>query len=401
MLERAEKPTEPNPVAAARAARPQHQLVALQRQVGNAAVARLVQRDAIPGFAQRGGTCEPASLLTAFLVWDRELGSPGVANGNMISACDAAQMFMLNHRTQLLSGVDRRFNNVGEYDATLATVARVRLALQTGVPATEAQFQDLADALSRVFYSADQAMRTMGITANQTQYNKLGDILGSVELTGLRPGEIAQIHWYVRGKPGRPAPSSNYHAFVIGRKANGTWFLSDQGDQPPFLLRDIPELATLRSQLNAAAADSRSWIDTRPTTARAVLTTVGVTVLTQPEQVEARHRRLVPPGQSLGIVDPPGWSRDIAMVTWDWVGTADSLAAARGLFPSSGIGHGFVIVEQPPGVFNVAKTNPVSEKGLSGTFTANGLLTSSTFVHVWLQLATADGIHRPALTPVY
>ncbi|MEV0682009.1 hypothetical protein AB0I60_36350 [Actinosynnema sp. NPDC050436] len=89
------------------------------------------------------------------------------------------------------------------------------------------------------------------------------------------------------------------------------------------------------------------------------------------------------------------------MLTWDWIGTAGSLAAARGLFPSSGTGHGFVIVEQPAGVFNVAKTNPVSESALSGTFTAGGLLTSSTFVRVWLQLVTADGIHRLAPTPVY
>ncbi|MFJ7217410.1 hypothetical protein [Amycolatopsis sp. NPDC098790] len=109
MFDRTEKPARPHPLTAARPARPQHWLAGLQRQAGNAAVAALVQRDAVPGFAQRGGTCEAASLLTAFLVWDREFGSPGVANGNLISACDAAQMFMVEHRTELLIGIDRRF----------------------------------------------------------------------------------------------------------------------------------------------------------------------------------------------------------------------------------------------------------------------------------------------------
>jgi hypothetical protein len=48
--------------------------------------------------------------------------------------------------------------------------------------------------------------------------------------TGLTPGQIAQIECYVNTRSitnGVSAPSTGYHAFLIGRKAGGSWFLSD------------------------------------------------------------------------------------------------------------------------------------------------------------------------------
>lgn len=318
---------------------PTHRLETLQRLAGNAAVAGILQRDAVPGYAQRGDTCQPASLLTAFLVWDRELSSPGMPNGNMLSACDAVLLHLAGRQAQLVTRLGRT-----TYDDVVATVERVRAALGApGSTASEAQFQDLAVALSRVFDSTAAALQVMGIRLDEQGYDTLAEIFGSPELAGLTPGQIAQIEWYVNTRViqnGRSVPSMGYHAFLTGRKADGTWFLSDQGNQPPLVLR-APSLGALRSALDSAVAAGQSWLDTRPSARRLLLTWSGVRVLSAPEQIEPRHRRLLPPGQALGTLDPGRLRLDIAMVTWDWIGMANSLSEARGLFSSAGWGTRF------------------------------------------------------------
>jgi hypothetical protein len=379
-----------------------HRLEALQRQAGNAAVNALVQRDPVPGFSQRGDTCQPASLLTAFLVWDRDFASPGTPHGNVLSACDAALLYLQANRPALIS----RLGGVTGYDRVVATVNRVRTALAApGAAMGEPQFQELAEALSQVFDDTESALRAMGGQMTSAGYDTLAEIFGSAQLTGLTPGQVAQIEWYVHTRViqnGQSGAARGYHAFLIGRQADGSWYLSDQGTTPALVLH-APSLNGLRSSLDAAAASGRSWIDTRPSQRRHLLEWTGVHLLTAPEQIEPRHRRLLPPGQPVGVVNP-GWRwPDIPLVTWDWVGTANGLAGARALFPSSGSGHSFVIGELPVGVFNVAKATPVTERGLTGTFTPAGLLATAPpqFLHAWLQLGTASGALRMGLTGVY
>ena len=246
----------------------------------------------------------------------------------------------------------------------------------------------------------DATLRAVGAPSTSTGYDTLAQIFGSPELKGLSPGQVAQIEWYVDTKAiqaGQTVPASGYHAFLIGRHATGTWYLSDQGNQPPLVLQasDLPDL---RAALDAASASKRSWLDTRSTTQRRQLTWTGVRVFDKPDSIDTRHRRILPPGQDLGMLDPPGWGRDIRMVTWDWVGTASSLGAARALFGSTGVGHGFVIAEMPAGMFNVAKTNPVATSAFEGTFAPSGLLVQSPNLgHCWLQLANADSSRRELL----
>jgi hypothetical protein len=374
----------------------------LQRQAGNAAVSVLVQRDPVPGFSQRGDTCQPASLLTAFLVWDRDFASPGTPHGNVLSACDAVLLYLQSNKPALIA----RLGGLTGYTDVVATVNRVRTGLAApGAAMAESQFQELADALSRVFDDTESALRAMGGRLGSTGYDTLGEIFGSAELTGLTPGQIAQIEWYIHTRViqgGQNVAARGYHAFLIGRLADGTWYLSDQGPIPALVLR-APSLGGLRSSLNAAAAAGQSWIDTRPTLRRYQLEWTGVHLLSVPEQIEPRHRRLLPPGQPLGVVDPGRLRFNIPLVTWDWVGMANSLAGARALFPGSGHGHSFVIGELPAGVFNVAKATPVTEPGFSGSFTPAGLLATvpAQFLHAWLQLATAGGTLRMGLTTVY
>ncbi|NGY64984.1 hypothetical protein G7043_39325 [Lentzea sp. NEAU-D13] len=402
MREHAKPVSQPARPVAATPPATRHQLEALQRQVGNTAVNALVQRDPVPGFSQRGDTCHPASLLTAFLVWDRDLASPGRPHGNMLSACDGALLYLQANRPVLIT----RLGGATGYGRVVATVNRVRAALAApGAAMSEPQFQELAEALSQVFDDSASALRAMGGQATSDAYDTLDLIFHSAQLTGLTPGQIAQIEWYVHTRViqnGQSVAARGYHVFLIGRQADGSWYLSDQGTTPALVLH-APNLDALRTSLNAAAASGQSWIDTRPTQRRHTLDWTGVHLLTAPEQIEPRHRRLLPPGQPLGVVNP-GWRwRDIPLVTWDWVGMASGLAGARALFPGSGHGHSFVIGELPVGVFNVAKATPVTQQGLSGTFTPAGLLATAPpqFLHAWLQLGTASGALAASLTSVY
>lgn len=402
MREHAIRRARPLPPSTAPPRTGEHPLTALQRSAGNTAVAGSLQRDAIPGFSQTGDTCQPASLLTAFLIWDRERASPGTPNRDMISACDAVAIHLNANRAAL----DTRLTaaEVGRIEGLL-TRTRALLATPTGA-INEGQYQELATALARLFDSTDAAARVMGFALVDRQYDTLGEIFGSPELSGLTPGQIAQVEWYVHTRViqnGQAGTGTGYHVFLVGRKGDGTWFLSDQGQSPAVTLR-APDLGSLRAALDAAAASGRSWIDTRPTSRRIPLTWTGVHILSSPAALEPRHRALLPPGVAIGMANT-GWSlsRNVPVVTWDWVGMADSLAGARGLFASSGFGHGFVVFELPQGMFNVVKTNPVSSAAVSGTFEPGGPLASSPrgFVHVWVQMRTVGTSPGTAWVGVY
>jgi hypothetical protein len=391
-----------------RAREPTHWVQRLQRDAGNRAVASAlsVQRDQplVPAYAQKGETCEPASIVTALITWDREANNSADPNGNVNSVCDAALLHLAANKATLVARLGAGGKDgTAEFNSAVATVQGVQADARAGTSTSETNYQNLATVLSRLFDSVDSTMRALGVRTTMAGYDTLGEIFRSPELSGLTPGQIAQVEWYVNAKAatqnGQQVPAAGYHAFLVGRKttANGTWFLSDQGNQPPLVL-EAADLAGLKGALDAAAASGRSWLDTRPTTRRLQLTSTGVRILDKPEDVEARHRKLLPPGQSLGDLKGKLF---IPMVTWDWVGTATSLSGARALFGSTGLGHGFVIAELPAGTFNVVKTNPVPDSMFKSTMSPAGLLVSTPpgVLHSWLQLANA-GSSRPDLLPV-
>jgi hypothetical protein len=60
----------------------------------------------------------------------------------------------------------------------------------------------------------------MSPTSSTAGIGSFSDIMSSPQLSGLRPGQIAQISWYVRTNPTR----AGLHAFLIGRLNTGDWF---------------------------------------------------------------------------------------------------------------------------------------------------------------------------------
>lgn len=374
----------------------------VQGQMGRSPPTTL-RRVPLPGFSQGAhDTCQPASMLSALIIQDRERASPTNPNSNLVEICNAALIYLQQNRAALIAqwsagGADGllHFNN------SVATATRIRDDLRpTGSVVTQTQYQDLAVVLSELGSSSDEIMRRLGLAASASEdaQDSLDGIFGSPLVTGLAPGQVDQIEWYVNTTvaltSGQTVPSKGYHMFLIGRGRTGDWFLSDQGQATPFEIT-APDLARLRQSLASAAASGRSWIVTDPAMRRLVLTWSGVHRIAN-QDFNQPHRRLAVPGTFLAEVDA-GWDVTGQRVsTWDFVGIAYSRPDAEALFPSSGNGHGFLVGEMPAGVFNVWKTNPVSADNMAASKidasdSTGGLLVRSpnVFLHAWLYLRTS------------
>jgi hypothetical protein len=369
--------------------------------LGSAGTAGTVslQSSSLPGFAQRGDTCEPASLITALIIWDRERADPANPNANIVGVCNTALIYLAQDKSALVAkwsvgGAD----GAKIYADRVSTLTRIRDdARRVSSAVTESQYQDIGIILSNLGSDIDSIMGKLGLSRTIEAQNTLADMFSSPTLTGLAAGQIAQIEWYVRKTDvtlsGEKVPGRGYHVFLIGRTKTGEWFLADQGNNPPLNLqgKDLPDL---KAKLYEAAKTGRSWIETDPSVSRRPMTSTGVRVLGKPA-FEQKHKALAPPGTFLAKLDGD------SVNAWDFVGIAYSMGDARALFPGTGDGHGFLVGEMPAGVFNVYKTNPVSvhknlwtgEEKFAGTIdsSAGGLLAQSTraFEHAWLQLVDA------------
>ncbi|HJQ67522.1 MAG TPA: DUF4157 domain-containing protein, partial [Blastocatellia bacterium] len=381
-----------------------HELAHVVQQRAGGSAQPFLQRVPLPGFTQGAhDTCQPASMLSALIIQDRERADPANPNANMVGICNAALIYLHQNREALITrwssgGADgvRRFND------SVSTVTRIRDALRpSGSTVSQSHYEDLAVILSEFGDSSDSIMRHLSLAPSSAEQllESMDAIFGSPLMTGLMPGQVNQIEWYVRttatnATTGQPYPTTGYHMFLIGRQQTGEWYLSDQGRNPAFEIT-APDLATLRQNMVSAEASGRSWIITNPTMRRIPLTWSGVHRVGG-QDFTRPHRQLAAPGTFLAEVDA-GWTVTGERVsTWDFVGIAYSQADARALFPSTGNGHGFLVGEMPAGVFNVWKTNPVSTDNLAATEidrgdSGGGLLVRSpnVFMHAWLHLRTS------------
>ena len=97
----------------------------------------------------------------------------------------------------------------------------------------------------------------MSPTSSTAGIGSFSDIMSSPQLSGLRPGQIAQISWYVRTNPTR----AGLHAFLIGRLNTGDWFLHDQGTSPATRLI-AGSLPDLQSAILIETRAGRYWLFT-------------------------------------------------------------------------------------------------------------------------------------------
>ncbi len=379
-----------------------HELAHVLQQSGRA-TPNTIQRQSVPlpDYRQKGDTCDPASLTSALILWDRESAGSGDPNANIVGVCNAALIFMTQNKATLVAqygtgGADGSKTFDDNYNQLTATRDRLRGA---GKVATEVEYQGLSIILSGFGSDADEVLRKLGLKkpATESAENSLADIFADPALNALKPGETAQILWYVNvrtvdtsGKDLGVQPS--YHAFLIGKSKAGTWFLSNQADTPPLHL-EASTLADLRTALDKASAAGQTKISTNPSLTRLLMTWTGVKVLPQQDYSQP-FRSLAPPGTFLAEVDETTFCCGERLTAWDFVGTGYSDKDINALLASSGTGHGFLIGEMPAGVFSVYKTNPVTDpKNAAATKididdSRDGLLMKSVFVHAWLKLRT-------------
>jgi len=383
-----------------------HELAHVVQQSGTARPATLQRQSvSLPDFQQKGDTCDPASLTTALILWDRENAGSGDPNANIVGVCNAALIFMMQSKASLVQqysagGADgaKTFND----NVNQLTAMRGRLR-GAGTAAIESEYQSLSTILSGFGADVDTVLRKLGLKkpATESRNDSLAEIFADSALNALKPGEVAQILWYMDVKLKDTSgndlgTTQESHAFLIGRAKAGAWFLSNQADTPPLHL-EAATLADLRAALDKAKAAGKTRLSTDPSLRRQLMTAAGVNVLPQQDYSQP-FRALASPGTFLAEVDETTICCGERVSTWDFVGTAYSDKDIDALLASSGTGHGFLVGEMPAGVFSVYKTNPVTDKDnvratkIDTGDSTGGLLVKSpaVFVHAWLKVRTAS-----------
>jgi hypothetical protein len=383
-----------------------HELAHVVQQSGRVMPTTLQRKSVpLPDYQQQGETCDPASLATALILWDRENAATSDPNSNIVGICNAALIYMMQNKATLVSqysagGADgaKTFND----NSNQLTAMRNRLR-DAGTAATEVEYQSSSTILSGFGSDVHEVLRKLGLKkpATESQKDTLAEIFADAALNGLKPGEVAQIIWYMTVKQVDSSGKNlgtvpELHAFLIGRANAGTWFLSNQGDKPPLHL-ETGTLPDLHAALDKAAAAGQTGLITDPSLRRLLLTTTGIKILAR-QNYSQPFRALAPPGTFLAEVDETTFCCGERLTTWGFVGTAYSDKDIDALLASSGTGHGFLLGEMPPGVFTVYKTNPVTDKNnaratkIDKGDSSNGLLMRSTavFVHAWLKPRTAS-----------
>jgi hypothetical protein len=386
-------------------------------------VARQAKAQEFPGFSQgEYVTCGAASLISALMIWDRERKDPNAPNTLLVAACNTVLVYMDNHKQSLIKGWNaisiKGTTGHGQeiYDETFDSITTVRDAAKAlKAQITESQYQDLGLALYVLYknnstagltrYQMQQIQDTLGIGATKSEAGTSFDDLLD-KLTGLQPGQIAQISWYSRGKTQANGMAFfTPHAFLVGRFQRGAWFVSDQGAKPPTEL-EAPNLILLKAAIraNTQARDEGIHTGGLPTQSIGGMQFVqinpgtGVMILGERAGIATTARDVImKPGDFIAEVDASAWHAGDRIMAWDFVARAYSLAEARTELNSAGTGSGGVIVENPIGLFHVFKTSLVSDTNVMETKidesdSKDGKVTPSfkRYYHAWLQLRSAS-----------
>jgi len=370
--------------------------------------ARAVQRHVpeLPGYSQEGDSCGAASLVSALMIWDKQRAKADAPNELVVTACNLILTWMTQWRQRTIDGWNAKGAKGEElYKLILRSLMDIRdRARAPGAAIGDGDYKDIGTALYFLYVDKQAGLSASAISSLQTRLGletgttsagamKWDDIIGSPVVTGLKPGQIAQAGWYVRTtKPDAEGKVKlGHHAFLIGRLNDGRWFLSDQGMDPPTELT-AADLPTLDAAIRIAAREGRSWIHTGAPETIIAGTWTGVKLLAGPAGVRSKAAALVPKGTELAEIDAGVTTTGQTLVAGDFVSTHYALADASAVGTGSG---GLLIVEMPQGVFNVWRTNPVSDDNLKATGIDEGdskgmLLATHTFFHAWLRLCSAQ-----------
>ena len=373
----------------------------------------------LPGYSQKGDTCGAASLVSALVIWDRDKRDPSAPSKAVEAACNIILTHLAQNKKRTVDGWNaKRMNGELLYTTSVSAITGIRDAARVpGSNTSELDFQVIGGTLYLLYVDAGRGLsaaeisaiqRSLGLESGRSEnVQSFSEIFGSSILTGLKPGQIGQVGWYVKtGKPNAQGQTPvGHHAFLVGRLQDGTWFLSDQGPTPAVEFK-AADLLTLQRIVSTASSAGTYWLFTGSMSDFAMFTVggwTGVKLLTDRASVESKAASIVPSGTFLGEVDYGALTTGDRLVSGDFVSRHYSLGEASSVGTASG---GGLIVEMPSGVFSFYRTNLVtSEDNLKVTDidhddSAGGLLERREFYHAWLRLCTKDSC-RASLLKVY
>lgn len=411
---------------------PVDRIMFLQRTIGNQAVAGLIESrglltklradipilqrakaDEFPGYSQGNyNTCGAASLISALMIWDREKKDPASPNDIVVNACNIILTHMDDNRNALIKGwKDSGKDGEKLYELLFSKIlTSIRDAAR--LPAakiSETEYQLLGRALVILFNNASSGgmgkadifnlQKKLGLSGPQSavQADSFDALFADPILQSLNAGQIARISWYVKNSQGQLILDP-IHVFLVGRFQKGTWFMSDQGMNPPTEL-EAGSLTDLKAAIMGEIGAGRSWIHTgtKPTVLLPPPWT-GVMLLGDRGGVEKQAENVIlVPGTFIAQVDATAICCGENLIAWDFIARHYSFSDAEAAFNSSGSGHGGLIIENPTGLFHVFKTSPLKDKDNlkattidEGDSTGGYLMNKNKYYHAWLKLCMAN-----------
>jgi hypothetical protein len=344
------------------------------------------------------------------MVWDREHPRSGEPNHLVVNAINLILTQLARNQRQTI----QEWNNRGIEGEQLYPLLVNRLttvrehARRPGATTTEDEYQTIGLALYFLYVDERAGLsvadisnmhQLLGLESGQAEGAwDFDDILTSSILTGLAPGRIAQVGWFVR--TGQPDSTGQFpvghHVFLIGRFRTGEWFLSDQGPQPPTEIT-APDFQTLRARIIQESQQGRYWLYTGQLVTRSLGWT-GVRLIGEAQGLTQRAAELIPTNTFLAEVDSGvlPWQIGEQVRSGPFVSRRYSLGEAERAATnhSSGAGNvGAVIVEMPENVYSIYQTNRVNDRNYRVTEidrAEGGLLTRQTFYSARLLLCNGS-----------
>lgn len=368
------------------------------------------QVEALPDVSQgEFDSCGAASLVAAIMIHDRQMSTGDVVNNSgFTAAANTVLAYYSMHPNAIKTGLAERRRITPEAAEEFYNSLRVVLlnarnnSREPGAEVSEADFQHLSNALYALHIGSRGGLSSaaigsirgmLGMTApNEVSsgVDSYSSIISSPALSGLAPGQIAQIGWYVRAGAGY-----GHHAFLIGRQPDNSWFLYDQGTNPATRLT-ASSLGQLDGIIRTAVATGY-WLFTggiSDFSSFVIGGWTGVTVLGSASGVAAVSTSFLHAGDRLGEVDNGyfTYGSDIIVEGYhsEYYDISSAQSAASGLSGSGG-----VIIEMPRGRFLLYTTSMVSDANRTETAldAADGGLFTETnrYFHAWLQLRSPAG----------
>jgi hypothetical protein len=373
-----------------------------------------VTTDPFPGFTQGDYvTCGAAALVSALMIWDKQKRDPDAPNQLVVDACNVALTYLFQQRSYLIETWSEK-NADGEalFEKFNTQMINIRNAARLpGSRLTEEDFQVMGQVFYLLYQDAAPGISKEEILALTQMFGmasvasgetaSFDELFSTPTLTGLKPGQIAQIHWWV--KISQPDDQGNAalgkHAFLIGRFKDGKWFLSDQGDRPPTELQ-ASDLASLKDMISEASAAGtyRLYTGGRATSGTLIQSTryTGVILLGDPSGLEKKaEESILKPGEVLGELDVSRIFLGDTLKAGDFLERQYSFDDVKAALSKYGTGNSGLIVEMPEGVFNLYKTNLVQERNLAAEnldeSAGGALVGKQRFPHAWLLPCAPSG----------